>query len=68
SAKKGDPIVQYQLGCSYQFGQIVTKDYVKAFMWYFKSANNEHALSQNNLGFCYEKGFGTGKDYDKAFE
>ena len=25
-------------------------------------------MSQNNLGICYEKGLGTGKDYKKAFE
>ena len=40
----------------------------KAFEWYSKSANNGFVKAQNNLGFCYENGFGTEKDYNKAFE
>ncbi|CAB4481157.1 unnamed protein product [Rhizophagus irregularis] len=68
SARKGDPIAQYNLGYCYQYGKRVAKDYNKAFIWYSKSANNDYALGQNNLGECYEKGIGTDKDYEKAFE
>src|SRR5436305_6212210 len=47
---------------------IIIKDYYKAFKWYTKSANNGYSLGQNNLGICYEKGFGTNKDRNKAIE
>ncbi|CAB5188333.1 unnamed protein product [Rhizophagus irregularis] len=68
SARKGDPIAQYNLGSCYQHGNGVIKDYNKALLWYSKSANNGYALGQNNLGELYEKGFGCNKDYNKAFE
>jgi TPR repeat protein len=68
SARKGDPIDQYNLGTCYQYGKGIAQDYNKAFEWYFKSANNGYAKSQCNLGLCYYYGRGTIQDYKKAFE
>ncbi|GBB94310.1 hypothetical protein RclHR1_02330008 [Rhizophagus clarus] len=68
SARKGDPIDQYNLGVCYQYGKGVTQDYKKAFEWYFKSANNGYARGQCNLGLCYYYGRGTIQDYKNAFE
>lgn len=33
-----------------------------------KAAEQDHVIAQNNLGRCYEKGFGTKKDEEQAFE
>src|SRR5215213_9417025 len=40
SAQKGDSEAQCNLGECYYYGRDVSQDYVKAFKWYLKSANN----------------------------
>ncbi|RHZ79884.1 hypothetical protein Glove_140g3 [Diversispora epigaea] len=45
-----------------------TKDEVKAFQWYLKSAERGNINGQNNLGYCYENGIGTIENKQKAFQ
>ncbi|GBB88238.1 hypothetical protein RclHR1_01480003 [Rhizophagus clarus] len=68
SARKGEPIAQYNLGYCYQYGKGVAINYDEAFKWYSKSANNGCAEGQNNLGNFYYYGRGISIDYKKAFE
>src|SRR6266496_2417331 len=57
---------QYDLGRSYENGNGLRKDKVKAFEWYKKSAEQEYNNAQNTLGYLYESGIGTEKDLEKA--
>jgi len=48
-------------------GQGVPQDFVKAFEWSSKAANQDDAIAQRNVGTLYENGSGMGKpDYTKA--
>ena len=42
------------------------KNYTEAVKWYRKAAEQGHAGAQNNLGVCYENGYGVTKDYYEA--
>ena len=42
------------------------KNYTEAVKWYRKAAEQGHAGAQNNLGVCYENGYGVTKDYAEA--
>ncbi|MBQ2726495.1 MAG: toll/interleukin-1 receptor domain-containing protein [Clostridia bacterium] len=42
------------------------KDYEEAVKWYRKAAVLGHVKAQNNLGWCFENGYGTEKDYTEA--
>src|SRR5436305_1661749 len=68
SVKKDDPVAQFKFGYCYQYGQGIAQDSVKAFEWYYKSANSGYAEGQYNVGNCYYNGLGVEKDYNKAFE
>ncbi len=50
------------LGDKYYFG----KNYATAVEWYTKAAEQGLADAQNNLGVCYEDGFGVAQDDKKA--
>src|SRR2546430_10807036 len=56
------------LGYCYKKGLGTDENYVKAFEWYSKSANNGCVEGQNNLGECYYYGRGIVRDYKEAFE
>lgn len=43
-----------------------TKNYSKAFQYYFLSAKDGNAEGQNKLGLMYKNGFGVEKDYKEA--
>ena|SRR5437899_10118313 len=49
-AERGDADVQFGLGLKYANGEGTTQDYVQAARWYLKSAEQDHALAQFNLG------------------
>ncbi|MGM9802150.1 MAG: hypothetical protein ACI309_07605 [Candidatus Limisoma sp.] len=34
------------------------KDYINAFVWFFKSALQGLAEAQDHIGFCFAKGYG----------
>src|SRR6266498_5367394 len=68
SARRGNNIAQYNLGCCYDFGKGINKDKKKAFEWYLKSAEAGNNDAQLYLGYCYRDGEGINKDEKKAFE
>ncbi|RHZ89379.1 hypothetical protein Glove_15g26 [Diversispora epigaea] len=57
-----------EIGYCYQHGIGTTKDEVKAFQWYLKSAKGGNHMEQNNRVNCYHDGIGTLKDEEKAFQ
>ncbi|GBC09532.1 hypothetical protein RclHR1_08950010 [Rhizophagus clarus] len=59
---------QCKLGYCYDHGMGTTKNELKAFEWYLKSAENGNIMAQKNLGYCYLNGSGTVKNEIKAFE
>lgn len=66
-AEKGNAEAQFRLGCRYDNGEGVKKDYAKAFVWYEKAALQNYAKAECNLGWLYETGKGVAQDYGKAF-
>lgn len=44
------------------------KDYNKAFVWTQKAANQGHSIGINNLGWCYEHGYGVSTNLFTAVE
>jgi TPR repeat protein len=66
-AEKGDAQFQYELGHTFCVGRLgVAKDEVEAVKWYRKAAEQNLALAQCALGFCYDKGQGVAKDEVEA--
>lgn len=66
-AERGDASAQFSLGCYYYSGEKgLQQDYSEAVKWYTKAANQGYAPAQNNLGYCYEKGYGVDVDSEKA--
>ncbi len=61
-----DAKTQFDLGLAYYKGQTVPQDYVEAFKWFSKSANQGYALAQNNLADLYFDGKGVKQDYVEA--
>lgn len=57
---------QYLLGCCYEAGRGVNKDFSKAFHWYDLAAKQGNLDAQCCLGYCYEHGQGTAKDPKQA--
>lgn len=50
----------------YYFGKDVAENKEKAFMWYFKAANNGDLYAQYCVGCCYENGDGVTKNMQEA--
>ena len=65
SADNGNPNAQYMLGDLFISHKSMFYK-VNAFMWFAKAANQGHGNAMDKLAFCYEKGFGTKKDYSLA--
>jgi len=69
SAKKGEPIAQYNLGVIYFNGLYgLKKDYYQSFEWYSKSAIQGFAPSQTELAKMYRDGKGVNQDGSKALK
>ncbi|WKJ90210.1 hypothetical protein QZJ86_19695 [Methylomonas montana] len=67
-AEQGDANSQWWLGRIYQYGlEDVKQDYVEAFKWYGKAAEQEPFV-QYDIGNCYRYGYGVEKDDVKAFK
>ena len=56
------------LGCCFQRGYGISKDYNKALELYLRSASFNNYRAQASLGNCYYSGIGVSVDYQKAFE
>ncbi len=66
-AKAGDAESQVQLGLRYDQGEGgVAKDLVEAAKWFRKSAEQNYAKAQYNLGVCYDNGQAVAKDQAEA--
>ena len=65
SADNGNPNAQYMLGDLFiSHRSMIYK--ANAFIWFAKAANQGNGNAMDKLAFCYEKGFGTSKDYSLA--
>ena len=62
-ADRGDELAKYNLGVMYLV-VVPTKNYEKAFTVFSELKDDVRAI--NNLGWCYEKGYGTEKDINEA--
>jgi len=67
-AEAGDADVQYKLGCRYQYGNFVDKDYQEAFRWFLELAQKGDARGQFKVGVFYHYGYGREVDCKKAYE
>lgn len=55
-----------ELGVQYYDGNLIERDVNEAFKYFYKAAEMNDPLAQNNLGWMYEHGEGTLKDLIKA--
>ena len=67
-SKRGVAESQYSLSLRYSSGDGVEKNYLKAFKWMNKSADQNHIKAMYDLGILYSKGIGTEKNDLKAYE
>lgn len=58
----------FNVGMSYDVGQGISQDDVKAFEWYLKAAECGNVDAMNKVAECYKNGKGIGKNDSKAFE
>ena len=59
----------FEKGENYYYGKNgVSQNYSEAFKWFKKAAEQGHAISQYNLGFCYEEKLGVEQDYAESFK
>lgn len=63
-----NPNSQFILGCMYQDGEGVQKDYIQAAKYYRLAALQGHAAGQYCLGLIYKYGHGVEKDYVQAMK
>jgi uncharacterized protein len=56
------------LGCAYELGEGVEKDYAEAVRWYRKAAEQGNAFAQQSLGKLYEAGEGVEQDSAEAYK
>jgi hypothetical protein len=66
SADAGDMDAQFQIGLQYASGVVGAPDYAQAAQWYFKAAEQNHALAQFNLGIMYAHGQGVAQNDAEA--
>lgn len=57
-AEAGDPQAQVDLGIAYTTGNGVPKNFSEAVKWFRKSAQQNNAIAQYNLGVAYAQGLG----------
>lgn len=68
-AKNGNPYAMEKLGNIYYYGEVgVRRNFKKAFKWYLKATEVNKSLGHcmYSVGYMYEMGQGTSKDYDMA--
>ena len=56
------PDAQVRLGNDY----LDKKDYSSAMIWFRKAAEHANPVSENNIGWLYENGWGVKQDYSEA--
>jgi Ca2+/Na+ antiporter len=66
-AEKGDAEAQYTLAQRYFYGDdIIDKNHAEAVKWYRMAAEQGHALAQNDLAYCYNRGRGVPEDKEEG--
>ena len=65
AAQKNSPEAAYKLGLLYYKGEVIDKDYSKAFFYFENSAGRNFPESISYLGLCYKYGYGVEIDYSK---
>jgi hypothetical protein len=65
-AKSGVAEAETALGWLYANGEGVTRDYTKAYTWWYEAAGQSDPVAQVNLGSLYESGSGVNRDYSQA--
>ena len=68
AARKGYAIAEKALGNIYVEGELVDKDYRKAFKLFKSAADKGLAKAQNSVGNMYKVGVGTRRDMKKSVE
>lgn len=66
AAEKGDRIAMALLGDSYYSGDVVERDYDKAFYWYNRAADKYYPHTFFGVARCYLYGNGAERDVKKA--
>jgi TPR repeat protein len=69
SSTKGFPNAEFELGKLYYVGSEqlqLSKNFLKAFEYFYDAADKGHALAQYHLGFMYFKGEGIATDMKQA--
>ena len=54
AASQGNAEAQFELGCIYDKGLGVTRNYEEAIKWYREAAKRGNARAKNNLGYIYQ--------------
>lgn len=67
ASDQGHTASQHHLGCMYENGGGVDKDFTKALDRYTVAGKNGHSGSFNNIGYLYYYSEGVERDYEKAF-
>lgn len=67
-ANQGNITAQYLLGCMYEIGEGLEKDYQKTKEWYEKAAVQGDSKAQCSLGYMYGMRVDIQKDFKKAIE
>lgn len=67
-AESGDVDAQQKLGLCYEKGNMVVRDFDKAYEWYIKSASQNNVKAQNALCRMYSSGIGGLKKYAAAYK
>ena len=67
-AKSGDADAQNNIGCAYDRGDGVEKNFQTAFSWFMRSAEQGNMYAQHNVGLYYRNGLGVEKDIRLAIQ
>src|ERR1035441_10467958 len=68
-AETGDAKSQFVFGAAYSLGKFgLATNHVEAVKWYRKAAEQNHALAQCNLAWCFAEGQGVTKDQVEAYK
>lgn len=67
-ALDGDLYAQYDLGCCYYSGIMVSQNYQEAFQWYNKSAQQGLPEAMQSLALCYLWGNGVNENLDEGMK
>lgn len=67
SANNGNVEAQIEVGRAYELGDAPGGiNYDLCYKYYLMAANQGDSMGENNLGWCYEKGYGVLQNYEEA--